>query len=641
MRVPSLTLPPPLAALFKWGLLIGLTLGYLIGMGVLTVLAKASADLPDPSRLWETTRPPSIQFIDRQGRDLAVRGAHALDPLPMAEIPPHVRQAVLAIEDRRFYAHAGIDPYGLARATLANLKAGRIVEGGSTLTQQLTKNVFLTPERTLNRKLQEMIVAVWLERRFTKSELLRLYLSRVYFGGGAWGLEAASKTYFGRSPDNLSLSEAALLAGLLKAPSALNPAFYPDKAAVRMRTVLRSMDRQELLADGVLDLAIEAPVTVLRPRQSDDPDMFIDWIWSDIEREVGVPNRDLVIQVSLDKSLQRAAQTALLTHLDPERDADQGAVLLLDGQGAVLAMVGAHPASRSQFNRAVQAVRQPGSAFKPFVYLAGLRTGLKPWTMSTDSPITVEGWTPRNFKPDFKGPISLEDALAQSINTVAVKVSEQAGRNAVVETAAQMGFDDLKPYPSLALGAQGVTMIDLVSAYLPFATAGDAHPPFGLLSISTANGIPLYDHSLAPARTVLTPEEVRHMNKMLVHTVEQGTGRRARIAGRQIAGKTGTTNDHRDAWFVGYVPDLALGVWVGNDESRPMKRITGGTIPAEIFADVMAEALVGRPVAELPQTAKPDDMVRQEKLNSLLDQLETVTTRVNTQTLPPRQADPL
>lgn len=635
MRFPQLTLPPKLGIAFRVACLSGLTCAYLLGMAVLSLFAYVSTELPAPSRLWETNRPPSIQFVDRQGRDLAVRGAHALEPLPIAELPAHVRQPFLAIEDRRFYSHVGVDPYGLARATVANLKAGSVVEGGSTLTQQLTKNVFLTPERTLNRKLQEMIVAIWLERRFTKSELLRMYLSRVYFGGGAWGLEAASETYFGRSPDNLSLSEAALLAGLLKAPSALNPAFYPEKSSNRMRTVLRAMDRQGLFADGVLETALSTPVSVLRPRRSDEPDMFIDWIWPDIEREVGIPNRDLVIQVSLDRDIQRAAQTALIQNLDPDRGADQGAVLLLDGQGAILAMVGGNPTSNSQFNRAIQATRQPGSAFKPFVYLAGIRQGLKPWTMSTDAPVTVDGWTPRNFKPEFRGAISLEDAIANSINTVAVKVSEHAGRQTVVDTATQMGLEGLKPYPSIALGAQGITMIDLVSAYLPFATGGEASSPFGLISISTAEGIPLFYQTPSSPERVLTAEEVRHMNRMLVRTVEQGTGRRARMTDRQVAGKTGTTNDHRDAWFLGYVPDLAMGVWVGNDQNYPMKRVTGGTIPAEIFADVMAVALRDRPIAELPQTAKPDDLVRQEKLDNLLDRLETVAAMSEPDATPP------
>ncbi|GHA94904.1 penicillin-binding protein [Algimonas arctica] len=626
MRLALPTIPPHLAKFCRLTATAGAACAYLTGMAVLSAFAYVSAELPDPSRLWEQTRPPSIQIVDRQGRDLAVRGAHALDPIPIRSLPAHVRQAFLATEDRRYYSHSGVDPYGLTRAMVANLRAGRIVEGGSTLTQQLTKNVFLTPEQTLSRKAQEMIVAIWLERRFTKNELLRLYLSRVYFGSGAWGLEAASETYFGRSPTDISLSEAALLAGLLKAPSALNPTHNAAAAADRMRTVLRTMDRQSLLGDGVLETALATPVYVLSPRRSGTPDYFIDWVWPEIEKQIGIPNRDLTIQVSLDKELHRVAQNALATHLDPDRRADQGALVLLGDRGEVLAMVGGADYSRSQYNRAVQATRQPGSAFKPIVYLAGIRAGLRPWTVRTDAPITVEGWQPRNFKKTFAGAITLEDALARSINTVAVQVSEEAGRERIVATAADLGLHGLKPYASLALGAQGIPVIDMATAYLPFATGGDAYESYGLISIATAEGTPLYYREQAPPRTVLTPEEVRHINRMLVLTVEHGTGRRARVEGRTVAGKTGTTNDNRDAWFVGYAPGVTLAVWVGNDRNEPMRYVTGGTLPADIFSDVMTVALADRPQASLPQTAKPDDVVRKDRLNSLLDHLEEATT---------------
>ncbi|GLQ19775.1 transglycosylase domain-containing protein [Algimonas porphyrae] len=639
MRAALPTLPPRLLRFGRTLCLIGAGSAYLCGMLVLGAFAHVSADLPDPSRLWEQTRPPSIQIVDRQGRDLAVRGAHALEPLPVTALPVHLRQAVLATEDRRFHSHAGIDPYGLARATLANLRAGQIVEGGSTLTQQLTKNVFLTPEQTLERKAQEMIIAVWLERRFTKPELLRLYLSRVYFGSGAWGIEAATDHYFGRAPDRISLSEAALLAGLLKAPSALNPSYSPDRAATRMRTVLYAMDDQGLMADGVLEEALNTPVAVFGPRRSGDPDYFIDWIWPEIEAQVGVPNRDLVIQVTLDRDLQRVAEASLATRLDPARNASQGALVMLDGQGDVLAMVGGADYSASQFNRAVQAKRQPGSAFKPIVYLAGLRAGMNPWTASLDAPIDVNGWQPRNFKKEFAGPILLEDAMARSINTVSVRVLQEAGADAVADTAAQLGLDGLKPYASLALGAQGATVMDMAEAYLPFSTGGHAVPGVGVVSISTGDGTPLYDRPLPEPERRLGALEIRQMNRMLIHTVEAGTGRRAQVDGRMIAGKTGTTNDNRDAWFVGYAPDLTLAVWIGNDANQPMARITGGTIPAEIFGDVMSVALMDRPVAMLPQAERPDNPVPEvveadTSFSALLDQLERATTQSQPTPLP-------
>ncbi|MEM9600841.1 MAG: PBP1A family penicillin-binding protein [Pseudomonadota bacterium] len=636
------TLPRRLA---RWGrnlLLAGATGTYLSGMAVLGAFALVCTDLPDASRLWEQTRPPSIQIIDRQGRDLAVRGAHALEPLPITDMPAHLRQAVLATEDRRFHSHAGIDPYGLARAALANLRAGRVVEGGSTLTQQLTKNVFLTPEQTLRRKAQEMIIAVWLERRFTKPELLRLYLSRVYFGSGAWGIEAATDRYFGRPPDRIGLSEAALLAGLLKAPSALNPSYAPDRAAERMRTVLRAMDRQGLMAEGVLETALNTPVSVNGPRRSGDPDYFIDWIWPEIESQVGIPNRDLVIQVTLDRDLQRAAESSVATRLDADRLAAQSALVMLDGQGDVLAMVGGADYSVSQFNRAVQARRQPGSAFKPIVYLAGMRAGMNPWTASLDAPIDVNGWKPRNFIKEFAGPITLEDALARSINTVSVRVLQGAGAEAVAQTAASLGLEGLQPYASLALGAQGASVMDMAEAYVPFATGGYAVPPVGLISISTGDGMPLYDRPLPQAERRLSALEVRQMNRMLVHAVETGTGGRAKINGRMIAGKTGTTNDHRDAWFIGYAPDLTLAVWVGNDANQPMRRVTGGTIPAEIFSDVMSIALEDRPFAALPvveprELSAPDPLIlepvtsepvaSETSFSALLKQLERAASQ--------------
>jgi penicillin-binding protein 1A len=635
MRFALPTLSPRLTQGVKLGLqrslIAGGTLAYLGGMAILGLFAHLSGDLPDPARLWEQNRPPSIQIIDRQGRDLVVRGAQAQAPTPITSLPPHMRQAVLATEDRRFYAHSGVDPYGLARAAYRNLRAGRVVEGGSTLTQQLTKNVFLTPDQTLTRKAQEMMLAVWLERRFSKDELLRLYLSRVYFGGGAWGLEAASDLYFGRPPTELTLSEAAMLAGLLKAPSALYPVDHPDRAAARMRTVLRGMDRRGLLDDGVLETALTAPVSVYRPRRNDPAEYIVDWIWPELERQIGVPNRDLIVQLSVDALLQQLAHAAVNTHLDPDRGASQGALVLLGGDGAILAMVGGRDYQISQFNRATTMQRQPGSSFKPVVYLAAIRAGMSPWAEEIDSSITIGDWTPENFGGDTSNKRwRLEDAMAESLNTVAVRVSESIGAEAVVETAATLGLNDLSPLPSLALGAQGVGMIDLARAYQPFGTMGYQAEPHALLSIATADGTPLYDRTPTEERRVLNPSELRLMNRMLVRSVEQGTGRAARISGRDIGGKTGTTNDNRDAWFVGVAPDLSLAVWVGDDDNQPMRGVTGGTIPARIFADVMGAALEDRPRATLPQAPEPDWAIRQAEFNSLLDTLEAA--------VPPAQA---
>ena len=624
MRLPAIHIPP-VPPLLRRLVLAGASCAYLVGMGVVSAFAHLSSDLPDPSRLWEQNRPPSIQVVDRVGRDLVVRGAQAQAPIPVAELPAHLRQAVLATEDRRFYSHSGVDPYGLARATFRNLRAGRVVEGGSTLTQQLTKNVFLTPEQTLGRKAREMMLAVWLERRFAKDELLRLYLSRVYFGGGAWGVEAASELYFDRPPTELILSEAALLAGLLKAPSALHPPDNPAPAAARMRTVLRGMDRQGLLADGVLEAALAEPVAVLRPRRNDPAEYAVDHIWPELERVAGIIGQDLIVQLSLDAELQRAAHAALTRHLDPDRGASQGAVVVMDETGAVLAMVGGRDYRDSQFNRAVQMRRQPGSSFKPVVYLAGLRAGDSPWSEAPDAAITVDGWTPENFGGEVSGRnVRLEDAMARSLNTVAVRVAERAGRDRVVHAAASLGLDGMQPLPSLALGAQGVSVIDMAEAYLPFAAGGYRADAFVLQSVATADGTPLFDRAPAAQTRALDAFELRQMNRMLVHAVERGTGRAARVDGHVVAGKTGTTNDNRDAWFTGVAPGLSAAVWVGADDNAPMRGVTGGTIPARIFRDVMGAALQGRPRGTLPQAVEPEWARRQAEFTRLLDRIEGV-----------------
>ena len=620
MRLPTLPAVPPVLRRLGAG---AAACAYLGGMGVLGMLAQLSGDLPDASRLWEQNRPPSIQVVDRVGRDLTVRGAHAQAPLPIADIPVHVRQALLATEDRRYYAHSGVDPYALARATLRNLRAGRVVEGGSTLTQQLTKNVFLTPEQTLGRKAREMMLAVWLERRFSKDELLRLYLSRVYFGGGAWGLEAASQTYFGRPPTELSLGEAALLAGLLKAPSALNPFENPDGAAARTRVVLRNMERRGLLSEGVLEAALAAPVSVQRPTSTSPAEYAVDWIWPELEAAVGVPGRDLVVQLSLDANLQRAAHEAVARHLDPARGATQGALVLIDDTGAVLAMVGGRDYQSSQFNRAVSMRRQPGSSFKPVVYLAGIRGGLSPWEERRDVAVDIDGWRPENFGGPASGArVRLEDAMARSLNTVAVDVAETVGRERVVDAAGSLGLHGLQPLPSLALGAQGVGMLELAAAYQPFGAQGYQARPHALLSVATADGTPLFDREPQEQRRVVDSSELRLMNRMLVRAVDAGTGRAAAVPGASVGGKTGTTNDNRDAWFAGIAPGLALVVWVGDDANAPMDGVTGGTIPARIFRDVMSAALRGRPAATLPQAPEPDWARRQAAFNALLDRME-------------------
>lgn len=619
---------PKTRTFLKHSLILTSGAAYIGGMGVFCLFAIASDNLPNPDTLWERSRPVSVQILDRNGGEILVRGAAKEQPVDLDALPFHIPMTVLATEDRRFYNHIGVDPLGITRAFIANLKAGRYVEGGSTLTQQLSKNVFLSSDKKLKRKAQEMILSIWLERDYTKRELLELYLARVYFGGGAWGIEAASDHYFNKPAKDLTLAESAMLAGLLKAPSAYNPFAHPKRAKDRTAIIIQAMDRQNLLAENVKAMALAEEIILHKPQNNHNAQYFIDWIWPIMERHIGIPNQDIVIQTTLDMNAQRLAHTAVNAHLAPERGASQGALVSLDGTGGVIAMVGGASYQDSQFNRAVQAKRQPGSAFKPFVYLAALRAGLSPWEQRLDAPITIDGWSPENFSETHKGLLSLQDAFSSSTNSVAVALGEEVGRSAVISTAADFGLKDLKPYRSLALGAQVTSPLMLTQSYLPFANWGKAHETYGILSISTRDGSPLYDYAadigaMAAATTsVLSTSELADMNLMMTRTVERGTGRRAAVKGHHIGGKTGTTNDFRDAWFIGYAPDIVTGVWVGSDNNAPMNNVTGGTIPAQIFQDYM-QAKLGDPSSQrLPLSREPDWVRQNARLNTLLDKIE-------------------
>ena len=601
----QITAPSRIKTTFFGLSLIGTLCAYWAGLCLIGFFASASKNMPSAETFYTPNRPVSVQIVDRLGRDLIVRGAAEMKPAKLNQLPSHIPQAIIATEDRRFYSHSGIDPIGLTRAFAENFKAKRIVQGGSTLSQQLIKNVFLTPEQTLNRKLQEIMLAIWLEYKFTKTEVLESYLSRVYFGAGAWGLEAASDTYFGKSASALNLQEAALLAGVLKAPSRYNPAQNSEKAAYRTATVLNAMHEAGYIDRQKHYQALMAPISIERPITENSSNYFVDWIWAEMEAVIGIPTTDIIIQTTLDKTAQLAAEEAVRRHLDPLKNANEAAVVSLDGTGGVHVMVGGLDYSQSQFNRAVQAERQPGSAFKAFVYLAAFNQGLTPWDERVDAPIVMEDWEPQNFKKDYKGNVSLGQAYRQSINTIAISLSEEIGRDKVIKTAQSLGLHDLQPLRSLALGAQVTTPLKLTAAYQPFANAGKQSPPHGIMSISTSDGTPLYDRPKTPARKVINNMALGHIGRVMVDTVTSGTGRQAQIQGRDIGGKTGTTNDFRDAWFVGYVPDRITSVWVGADDFTPMKRVTGGSIPARIWKDTMTAMLSDTPVRYIPISQKP------------------------------------
>ncbi|WP_051279876.1 transglycosylase domain-containing protein [Hellea balneolensis] len=602
--------------------LFGATVFYALGMAVLTGAAFASKDLPSAETLWAPNRPVSVQIVDRYGRDVLVRGASSAPKVKLTELPAHVPAVVLATEDKRFKTHIGVDPYGLIRAMTVNLKERRYVQGGSTLTQQLTKNVFLTPDKTLRRKAQEMMISIWLEQTFTKDEILEMYLSRVYFGSGAWGLEAASQTYLGKSSSDLSFSESAMMAALLKAPSRFNPTAHPDRAAKRTALVIGLMVEQGLISRESQLNALMNPIDIQRPQSDNSAQYFVDWMWDELELAIGTPVQDIVVQTTLDYDAQLTANQAVAAHIDHKRHASQAALVSMDGTGGVMAMIGGLSYTDSQFNRAVQAERQPGSAFKPFVYLAAFKAGLTPWDIREDAPIEIGDWAPENFTEDFKGAMRLEDAFRQSINTVAVSLGEEVGREAVINTARDFGFSDLKPLRSLSLGAQATTPLKLTAAYLPFSNYGKTAEPYGILSVSTADGTPLYDRKPQNLPRIITAQNLAHMNVLMTSAVSQGTGRRAAISGRHLAGKTGTTNDFKDAWFVGYAPDIVTGVWVGNDDYTSMKGITGGTIPAMIWHDYMDSALETMPKTKLPVSSEPVWRKQEKVLDALLNDIE-------------------
>jgi penicillin-binding protein 1A len=564
--------------------------------------------VPDPVIAALDDRPPNVTVLAEDGTVLAERGlrrGHArLDVLP-----PYLVQAVLATEDRRFYSHFGIDPLGLVRATFRNASAGTVVEGGSTITQQLAKNLFLRPDRTVTRKLEEVVYAVWLEQRFSKQEILELYLNRVYFGGGTYGVEAASRRYFGKSSRFVTLPQAALLAGLLKAPSRYSPRRSVKLASARVDEVLENMVQAGYLSEEQARVASAQPLKLSAKGDDTGYPYPVDWVAELIPELVGEHDSDLIVETTIDATLQRVSQQALRRLLDEqgaELAARQGAVVVLDPMGGVKALVGGRSYSSSPFDRALKAMRQPGSAFKPFVYLAALETGYTPDSVAYDGPTTVAGWSPRNYTGVYQGEISLRDALAQSVNTVAARLAAEVGPWRVVRTARRLGIHSrLHNRPSIALGTAEVTLLELTGAYTPFANGGQGVLPHIITRVRNGDGKMLYERQRSTSGQVVALHFVGAMNDMMSTTVMRGTGRKAAIEGQMVGGKTGTTQSYRDAWFVGYTAYYVGGVWIGNDNSSRMRKVTGGTLPAELWHDIMQFAHRDKPPLPLPGTRAP------------------------------------
>ncbi len=566
------------------------------------VIAYHAWNLPDIGQAEGIQRAPSIILLASDGSEIASYGGIYGQAVDLASLPPHLPQAVIAVEDRRFYSHLGVDPRGLARALWQNLKAGHVVQGGSTITQQLAKNLFLNPDRTISRKVQEALLALWLEQRFSKDQILTIYLNRVYLGAGAYGVDAAARRYFGKPASRVSLAEAALLAGLLKAPSRLNPLSSVDRAEARTALVLGAMAEAGFISTAERQAA-EAAGSTVRPRRSGGAPYFADWIMAQLRGAMGEVNRDLRVFTTLDPKIQAAARsemTRTLAEAGQQRAVGQGAAILLDRSGAVLGMVGGRDYGESQFNRATQALRQPGSAFKPFVYLMALEEGIAgPDSRVEDAPVEIAGWRPNNFGGRYYGKVTLRESLARSLNSVAVRLLQQGGPTAVIERARRLGITtDLKAEGPLALGASEVTLIELTGAYAAFASGGVGVWPYGIREIRSADGDIFFRRleGSGPGR-VITPKVAAQMDDLLSAVVATGSGRRA-DPGRPAAGKTGTSQSFRDALFVGYAGDLIAGVWFGNDDASPMAGVTGGSLPAETWRRVMVRALRGR--AEVP-----------------------------------------
>jgi len=591
--------------LAKWSLVAAIWA--VAGIGIF--LAVYASDLPDIHQIGGLKKRPGITLVAADGTLLARSGDLYGNTLTVAELPPNLVHAVIAIEDRRFYYHFGIDPVGLVRALVTNARTGAVVQGGSSLTQQLAKNLFLTPERTFKRKVQEALLALWLERVYSKDQILTGYLNRVYLGAGAYGVDAAALTYFGKPATQLNLQESAIIAGLLKAPSRYSPATDMDAALARAQLVLQAMHAEGYISDADLLAALSAPPPAMhRPSVTEGARYIADWVVQQVPGFIGHPiDADITVQTTIDPALQRTAEAKVSETLDGpavKLKASQGALVAMTHDGAVRAMVGGRDYDESQFNRATQAERQPGSAFKPFVYLAALENGLRPDSLVDDAPINIGGWSPANFEPGFRGRIPAREALAESVNTAAVRVLDFAGIDHTRTVARRLGI--VEPIPkdlSIALGTSSVTLLEITGAYAAIANGGTGVLPHVIDKIVDGNGTVIYERRGDGPGEVAVPWLIAELNSMMMDVIGYGTGKAAKLD-RPAAGKTGTSQDYRNAWFIGFTADLVTGVWFGNDDNSPMKRVTGGMLPAKTWREFMMEAEARKPARELPALAR-------------------------------------
>ncbi|HYF86053.1 penicillin-binding protein 1A [Azospirillum sp.] len=584
--------------LVQGGLVAAIWCGIALGM----VLAWFALDLPDISKVAQFERRASITVLAADGTEFARFGDLHGTTLSVRDLPPHLVDAVLAIEDRRFYGHFGIDPLGLARAVYVNWRSGRAVQGGSTITQQLAKNLFLTPEKSLKRKIQEAMLALWLESRFTKDQILTAYLNRVYLGAGTFGVDAAARTYFGKPATEVDVRESAVLAGLLKAPSRYAPSSNPDESAERARVVMAAMLDAGYLTQAQYEAARAAKPSPKR-KPGGDGRYFADWVTDLVSGFAGPDHGDVIVRTTLDLKMQRAAEQrmeALLAGPGAAANVRQGALVAMSPDGAVRALVGGRDYDSSEFNRATQAMRQPGSAFKPFVYLAALEAGWSPDSAIEDAPVQLGTWSPGNYDGKYRGTVTLAAALAHSSNTATARLIDRVGTDRVRRIASNLGIaSPLTRDLSLALGTSEVTPLELVRAYAGIANRGAPVWAYAITEIKSRDGIVLYRRQGGGGGAVVDPAHAVQLTQMMGGVLDYGTGRSARL-NRPAAAKSGTTQDYHDAWFVGFTADLVAGVWLGNDNNDAMKKVTGGSLPAKLWRDFMMDAHAGKPARPLP-----------------------------------------
>lgn len=544
--------------------------------------------LPDIDQAVARTRQPSTTITAENGNEVKTFGSVYSEVIRLNELPSYVPDAIISTEDRRFYAHFGFDIVAFTRAMLTNIFMGRYAQGGSTITQQVAKNLFLTSQKNIKRKTQELLLAFWLEHKFSKEQILTLYLNRVYLGAGTYGIEAASQKYFQKSSRDMNLLEAAIIAGMLKAPSRYNPIASAERAKARAKVVLQNMVNNDALTERQMKYALTLPVGEDKSYKVQGADYFADWVYREVNDYIGERDNDIYVYTTLDQKIQENAEKILreAVFAAKNRNVSEGAVVVLNKSGEVKAMVGGIDYRKSQFNRAVTALRQPGSAFKPFVYLTALQNGWKREDRIDDVPLSIGKWKPENYDKKYYGSVTLDEALMKSLNLATVNLSESLSRKDIIRTAKKMGISTpVENTPSLALGTFEVKVIDMATAYSAIANGGYATWPHAIKEIYTRDGYQLYQREADTENRILDAGVVKDLTKMLEKVISQGTGRRAKIPGF-AAGKTGTTQDYRDAWFVGFTDEYVIAVWVGNDDNSPMKGVTGGTLPAEIWRKI-------------------------------------------------------